>query len=245
MDLVRLGAAFRAVRVRRRLRQVDVAILAKVSRATISKIERGRAGSLSVDAVLRVAHVLEIRISSTYRWRGGELDRLLNAGHSALHEAMARQLHAAGWLLSPETSFAIYGERGIIDILGFYPATRALLVIELKTELVDVQALMGVVDRYRRLAPRIARDRTWNAMSVSTWVVLRDTGTNRRRLAAHATVLRSAFPDDGRVMRRWLQEPNGSVAALSFLSDSRVRSVSASSAGVRRVRRPGASVAER
>lgn len=245
MDLVRLGAAFRAVRLRRRWRQTDVAAASGISTSTVSRIERGHGGSLSVDTLLRVAGVLEIRIATSFRWRGGELDRLLNAGHSAMHEAMIRELDAARWLLSPETSFAIYGERGVIDVLAFHPTTGALLVIELKTDLVDVQGLMGVVDRYRRLAPRIAGDRGWTARSVSTWVVLRDTTTNRRRVASHATVLRHAFPRDGRAMRGWLRKPDGPVAALSFLSDFHARTLSASSAGVRRVRQRQLSVGER
>ncbi len=53
----------------------------------------------------------------------------------------------AEWLAQPEVSFAIYGERGVIDILAFHPRSRALLVIELKTGIVDVQALIGTVDR--------------------------------------------------------------------------------------------------
>jgi len=153
------------------------------------------------------------------RWRGGELDRMLNAGHSAMHEAAALELADTGWLPAAETTFAIYGERGIIDILCFHPPSGALLVIELKTDLVDVQGLIGSVDRYRRLAPQVARERAWAVKSVSCWVLLRDTPSNHRRLAAHATVLRNAFPVDGRRMRGWLRRPVGAVAALSFLSD--------------------------
>jgi hypothetical protein len=34
----------------------------------------------------RIAEALEMRVDVTVRWRAGELDRLLNARHSALHE---------------------------------------------------------------------------------------------------------------------------------------------------------------
>jgi hypothetical protein len=119
----------------------------------------------------------------------------------------------------PEVSFAVYGERGVIDILAFHAAHRKLLVIELKTQLVDVQELLSAVDRYRRLAPRVAAERGWAAREAAIWVVLRDTTTNRRRVAAHVTVLRSALPHDGRTVRGWLRAPHGRLAALSFLSD--------------------------
>lgn len=215
---------------------------AGVSDVTVSRLERGGAGAMALDTLTRIGAALEIRLDVIGRWRGGELDRLIGSGHSALHETVARALADTGWLFAPETSFAIYGERGVIDILAYHDRTRTLLVIDLKTELVDVQALLGTVDRYRRLAPQIARSRGWEATTVGAWVILRDTPTNRRRLAAHVTVLRHAFPDDGRTMRRWLRQPDGPVSALSFLSDRRVRTLSVRSAGVRRVRAPGSSV---
>jgi len=90
MDAMRLGAVFRAVRIRKRWRQVDVAMAARVSQAMISRIERGHLRRLSIDALLRVAEVLEIRIDWAPKWRGGDLDRMLNAGHASLHETVAR-----------------------------------------------------------------------------------------------------------------------------------------------------------
>jgi hypothetical protein len=53
------------------------------------------------------------------------------------------------------------GERGIIDVLAWHAGRRCLLVIELKTELVDPAALLAQVDRYRRLALALARERGW------------------------------------------------------------------------------------
>lgn len=194
MDALRLGAVFRAVRLRKGWRQVDVALAAGVSKATVSRIERGHFDALSVHVLLRVAAVLEIRIDWMPRWRGGELDRMVNAGHAAMHEAAALAFEGTDWLLSPETTFAIYGERGVIDILCFHPPTGSLLIIELKTDIVDVQGLIGAVDRYRRLAPQIARERGWSVSSVSSWVLLRETPSNHRRLGAHRTVLRMRFP---------------------------------------------------
>ena len=83
MDVLRLGSVFRAVRIRKGWRQADVAGAARVSIASISRIERGQLDSLSVGTVLRISSALEIRLDWMPRWRGGELDRMLNAGHSA------------------------------------------------------------------------------------------------------------------------------------------------------------------
>jgi len=174
---------------------------------------------VSVRSLRQVAEPLGIRLEVLPRGIPGEFDRMLNAGHSAMHEAMARLLRATGvWVAAPEVSFSIFGERGVIDILAWHAPSRTLLVIELKTALVDVNDLMGSMDRRRRLAPRIAAERGWSAATVAVWVVIADTPTNRRRLADHATTLRAAFPHDGRTMRRWLRNPAGAVSALSFLS---------------------------
>jgi transcriptional regulator with XRE-family HTH domain len=241
---MRLGAVVRAVRLRKGWRQRDVAAAARVSGPTVSRIEQGRVSGMSLRHLEAVATALDIRLDVVARWRGGELDRMLNAGHAALHEAAARELSRSDWLQAPEATFSIYGERGAMDVLAFHRATGALLVVELKTQLVDVQELVGAVDRYRRLAPQIARERGWHPTSVSAWIALRESPSNHRRLARHATVLRGAFPSDGRRMRGWLRDPIGTVSALSFLSDVRGRNVIASSAGVQRVRRRGVRVGQ-
>ena len=189
---------------------------------------------------MRVAEVLEIRLTIEARWRGGELERLINADHSLLHELVARLLDGfAPWLRLPEVSFAIAGERGVIDILAFHPPTGSLLVIELKTVIADANRLAAGMDRKLRLAGRIARERGWEPRTVSAWVVVVDSRSNRRRLAAHRAMLRPAFPQDGHAVRRWLADPSGVVRALSFLSLANGSSVSRRHAGVRRVRRAG------
>jgi hypothetical protein len=156
-----------------------------------------------------------------------------------MHERIAGVfMRLPNWLVKAEVSFAIYGERGVIDVLAFHPPSRALLVVELKTELVDVQALLGTVDRYQRLARRIATERGWQPLTVSCWIVFRDTMTNRRRVDTHATVLRAAFPNGGRDLAAWLRQPTDAIHALSFLSDGHRRNLSGVNAGIRRVRRP-------
>jgi transcriptional regulator with XRE-family HTH domain len=242
MHARRLGAALRAVRIRHGWRQVDLARRSGISDSTVSRVEHGRLDDVSLSSLARLADALDVRLDIVPRWRGGELDRMLNAGHARLHELASRLLADAGWTAAPEVSFSVYGERGVIDILAFHAATGSLLVVELKTDIVDVQELIGAVDRYRRLARGIASERGWTARSVSAWVLLRDSDANHRRLARHAAVLRSAFPDDGRRMRAWLRRPAGAVAALSFLAGSHSMGGSAASSGVQRVRprRPGA-----
>src|SRR3954451_3293120 len=147
MDDQRVGTALRAVRIRRGLRQVDVAKRARVSAGIISSIERGHLEDVSTKALRRVAAALDVRVEITLRLRHGELERLMNSGHAAMHEALARHFSGLpGWVHAPEVSFAIYGERGIIDILAFHPPSGSLLVIELKTEFVSLEDLLSTMD---------------------------------------------------------------------------------------------------
>lgn len=189
-----------------------------MSRWVISQIERGEIGRMPLDTLEKVATALEIRLQVIARWRGGDLDRLVNARHSALHELVARYLSAHEvWVFAPEVSFAIVGERGVIDILAWHPATRSLLVIELKTEVVDVQEAVGTLDRKRRLALRIAAERGWRASTVSVWLIVAEGTANRRRIANHRVMLRAALPADGWAMRGWIRQPSGrAIAGLSL-----------------------------
>jgi transcriptional regulator with XRE-family HTH domain len=192
----------RAVRHRLHLRQADVAKRARVSASTVSRIERGFLGPVSVATLVRVAEVLEVRIEVHARWRGGDLDRMLRSAHAAMHETVARGFHRyPAWEAVPEVTFAMGRERGAIDVLAFHAGRRVLLVVELKSELVDLHELLTAIDRYRRLARSIGRVRGWRADSVACWVAIRDTRTNRRRVAALGTVLKRVLPANGPALR--------------------------------------------
>ena len=75
----------------------------------------------------------------------GNLDRMMSRRHSALHESATRAFaeQFPEWEIAPEASFSIYGERGVIDLLMWHPGRRALLVIELKDDIVDVGEMLG------------------------------------------------------------------------------------------------------
>ena len=182
-----VGALFRAVRIRGRNRQVDVATAAGVARWSVSAIERGHLDSVAIGQLRSIASALEIRVELDASWRGGDGARIVNERHSRMHELVGARLTAMpGWEFATEVTFSEYGERGAIDILAWHAATRTLLVIELKTELPDPAGLVAQVDRYRRLAPKVGRDRGWDASSVAAWVLVAESDFNRRQVARHA-----------------------------------------------------------
>lgn len=218
MDDLRVGSMVRAVRLRNGWRQEDLARSAGSSRSTISRIERGHLGSLPLDVIRAICATLDVRLDLHPRWRGGDLDRMMSRRHSALHESVTRAIAAAfpEWEIAPEVSFSIYGERGVIDLLLWHPGRRALLVIELKTDIVDVGEMLGTLDKKRRLAWKIAEKKGWTPRTVSAWIVVAGSRTNERRISEFHAMLRSAYPADGRQMRGWLRDPDGSIAGLSM-----------------------------
>jgi hypothetical protein len=213
-----------------------------VARSVISQVEHGDIGRIPLGTLDRIAAPLEIRLRLVPSWRGGDLGRLLKARHSALNELVARYLSSqTGWRFVPEVSFSIYGERGLIDIFAWHVPSRSLLVIELKTEIVDLEEMIGTLDRKRRLAVRIAREAgliDFDPKTVSVWVIVAEGRTNRRHVSAHRTMLRAALPADGWEMRRWMRGPGGSMAGLSLWSYVARSGVSQTLAGRKRVRLP-------
>jgi transcriptional regulator with XRE-family HTH domain len=239
MDDARVGGVIRVVRLRRGWRQSDLAAAAHVSRATVSRAERGHLAAILLPNLRAIAAVLEIRLDFVPWWRGGELDRMINAGHGALHEQIAHMLgELPGWTSAAEVTFSIFGERGSIDLLAWHADRRALLVVELKTEIPDPAALIAQVDRYARLARTVATERGWDAATVSRWVAVAESDMNRRRVSRHRAMLRNAFPANGHGMRHWLRNPAEPVAALSFLADVHGASTNGRFAPTRRVRPP-------
>jgi transcriptional regulator with XRE-family HTH domain len=239
MDDIRFGAAVRAARVRRGWRQVDLAARAGVSDSVVSRIERGHLDGIQLSTLRAVAAVLEIRVELLPRSRAADLDRLINARHAALTEAMTAWLSTfPGWELRPEYSFSVYGERGVIDLVGWHPDQRALLECEHKSDIVDSGELFGTVDRRRRLGPTIVEFLGWKPATVSTLLVIGESDTNRRRVGELAATFDAALPDRIPAVRRYLRNPDHAIRGLMFLADRRPGQLINGFATVRRVRRP-------
>lgn len=147
-----------------------------------------------------------MRVALEPHWRGSSLDRLLDFDHSRLAQSVKRWLERGKWLVEVEVTFSPNGERGSIDLLAFHPASGVLLVIEIKTVLPDLQAMLRSLDAKVRLAHREADRFGWKPTSVVPCLVMMETSTNRRRIADFAGVL-TRFVLHGRAARRWLRSP--------------------------------------
>jgi transcriptional regulator with XRE-family HTH domain len=221
MDPVRFGLAIRALRRRRGWTQAQLGDRCGLSQSTISRIESGEGDRLTLLVLGAAASALGARIRVTVQAHGEDLDRLLDSHHARLVDWAAVLLRGLGWIVVPEATFSVYGERGSIDLLAFHPPTGSLLAIEVKSVVPDVQATLAGIDRKARLAPTIAAARGWRVTSVSRWLIVPDDRTARRRVDAHGTSIRAALPGTTVEMRRWAKAPNGAVAGILFVSGMR------------------------
>ena len=173
---------------------------------------------MPIDKVRRAAKALEAELIIQLRWRGGDLDRLVDEGHSFVVGKTLERLRSRGWEVRTEVSYSIYGERGSIDVLAWHEPTRSLLVVEVKTSIVSGEETLRKHDEKARLAGRIAVEQFgWRARIVSRLLILPDLSTPRRQVERVATVMHVAYPDRGVAVREWLARPAGPVAGIVFL----------------------------
>jgi transcriptional regulator with XRE-family HTH domain len=249
VDRVRIGNTFRAIRLELHLRQADVGARAGVSQQTVSDIECGRFGCLSVDTYCRIAGVLDADIPLAPRWRGSNLDRILDRRHALLQNRTVQLLTALGWQVHTEESFNHYGERGSVDILGWRPDSRSLLIVEIKSEIASLEETLRVLDMKRRVVPVVMRkDRNWEARYVAAVLVLPDATTHRNLIRRHEALVSASLPKRGWDVRHWLADPAGHLRGLTFLPNTggggAMRKVP-SSRRVRRTVKGGSEVATR
>jgi transcriptional regulator with XRE-family HTH domain len=234
VDDLRVGALVRAIRHRLGWTQRQLGRRAGVSQGLVSLMERGHLDRLTVRSVRRIAAVLEVQLPFAPRWRGGDAVRLLDAGHSAIVEHLVRSLRRSGWETGVEYTFNHFGERGSVDVLAWHPRHRALLISEVKTRLLDVQATLAVLDRKARVVPALVRgERGWNPIHLGIVIVMPGITANRSAVSRHAATFASSHPTRSLVVRKWIRHPAGPMKGLWFVSESNL----VRGAGVRTARK--------
>jgi transcriptional regulator with XRE-family HTH domain len=237
MDDIKVGALVRAIRHRRGWTQRQLGARIDLSQQLISLFERGHLDDLTVRTARRVASALEVSLAFEPRWRGGEAARLLDADHAAMVNRLVALLRAAGWETAVEFTFNHFGERGSMDLIGWHAASRCLLLVEVKSRLLDTQATLATLDRKVRVVPMLlARERGWAGTTVGVVLAMAGSTANRSAVERHAATFASAFPDRAVAVRSWLRRPQGRLAAVWFLANTSRGSGTQPSATRRRVR---------
>jgi transcriptional regulator with XRE-family HTH domain len=202
-----LPRAVRLLRLDRGWRQRDLGDRIGVSRELVSRIERGDISAVPLRSIERIAEALGGTLDLRLHWRGEQLDRLLDAKHASLQDALARAVASGGWTAKVEFSFNHFGDRGRVDVLAFHEALRFLLVAEVKSAVGDLQETIGRLHVKSRLGGHLAREAGWGRPdAVVPALVIGDSRAARRVVARHPAMF-AAFPLRGRQAVAWVQQP--------------------------------------
>lgn len=194
----------RALRRRKQWSQRRLGADLGISQAQVSRRERGSLERCTIPDLDRWSTVLGAHLVLDLRVDGER--PLTDVRHAELQSRLTGQLRLAGWIAEAEVSFNHYGDRGRIDILAFHHGSGSVLVVEIKTQLVDVQDVLGRLDVKRRNAPKLAAERGWSPATVLPVLVFREDSTSRRRIAAHEALF-ARYSLRGRSAMAWLRHP--------------------------------------
>jgi hypothetical protein len=201
-------------------------------------LEAGRIGRLKVDVIRDLLEAMGARLVIDVLAGASDPRLLVDAGHAFLQEYWKRRLERWGWIVRAEVSFSRYGERGRIDLLAFHPASGTLLVIEVKTVLWDLQALLGLLDVKARNARSVAAEMGWPVRRITPVIIVAGGSTTRRVVAAHGALF-SPFDVRGRAATSWIRRPDAGVQPRGLLIFTKLPNVARGDlrrAGRRRVR---------
>jgi len=137
MNGQRLGRLHRLLRHRAGFTQAELSARCDVARWKIVKLEVGALNDLDFGDAERLLGALDARLEVRAWYHGAAGDRRY------------------GWQCRVEVSFADYGERGSIDLLGWHAATRTLVGEKIKSELGAIEGTLRPLDMKCCLAPKI------------------------------------------------------------------------------------------
>lgn len=218
-DRLAVGRLVRVARHRARKRQCDVAVDAGVGRNTVMEVENGDLDRVRLGELVAIGACLDLRLMLDWRSKRADLHAVTDTGHAAFVEAVVRFLTGSGWICHVE---ALSGS-GSIDVLAFHAASRSLLVVEVKTRIVDIQRTLREIG-YRAAAARVAAEKCgWDPRTVSTLLAISATTDQRRLVMEHAAIFGSVFALRGWDARHWLDAPQGSKGLLLFVPKARGR----------------------
>ena len=193
--LVHFGVQVRSIRVALGIGQRALAGRIDRSQGYVSLVERGKVAGLSVaeaDAIARaIGATLVFGVEAPVLFGGA---RQRDAAHSRCVAYVGRRLAAAGWIVRREVGIGTRERPGWIDVLAFNPETRVLLVIEVKTELVDFGGLERQLDWYQRQARNKCRDLGWEPSRITASALVLATAANDERIRMNSVGLRQVFP---------------------------------------------------
>ncbi len=190
-----LGEGVAEIRAAMRWSQRELSRRSGVPQSMISRIERSKLKDLPLATVAGLLEAmggrLRVEVDPPFLGdRRGQLD----PAHARMSGYLARRLEADGWQVATEVEVGGDRSRGWIDLLAFNPATRLLLVIEVKTEIHDLGQIDRSLSWYEREAWAAARRLGWRSATVTGCLLLLMTQQNDAAVRFNRESLGRLFP---------------------------------------------------
>ena len=189
----RLGGRVRDARMRRRVTQQQLAERVGLSRSTISAMERGLGGGLTLDAWQRVAVALDIRLNIDLA--RDPIEEPTDAGHLRIQELVLRLGRAAGYHGSFELATRSANAARSTDVGLRDDRRRFLTFVECWNTIGDLGAAARSSDRKlaeaEALGIALGGERPHRV--AGCWVV-RATARNRELVRRYPEIFAARFP---------------------------------------------------
>lgn len=177
--------------------QRQLADRAGVSQSLVAIAEAGHPGT-SIESFERIAAALGLRVAIDSRPPvivGGR--RQVDPAHARCVGALRTALARSGLSCATELAVADGPVRGWIDLVAYRPATRRLMVVEVKTQLADLGGLERQVELYARTCLPATRALGWRPTEILVVLAVLATADADAFILANRVPLAESFPCRG------------------------------------------------
>lgn len=194
-----LGRTVREARRRRRLSQADLAVRVNVHQSSISRIELGLGGAVSLEVWVGLGVAIGQPLAVTFSRPLGASREPSDAGHLAMQERLLALAKATGRTASFELPTRSADPRYSIDVCVRDTQHRLLIVQEAWNTFGDIGAAIRSTNRKTAEATDLAAtiDDGPPYRVAAVWVV-RPSAANRTLVARYPETFSSAFPGSSR-----------------------------------------------
>lgn len=204
-----IGQLVRGARTTMAWSQERLSVRSNVPQSVISRLERGIHSGVDFDDLERLARAMggtfHIRLDAPFLTdRARQKDRV----HAACVAYVLRRLLRGGWMAASEVEISGRFGPGWIDVLAWHPATGALLVIEVKTEIRDLGQIQRTLGWYESRATVAARRLGWSPRQVHAALILLDTGAVANALRANRALLEIEVPRRSKDLAAFIASPS-------------------------------------
>jgi transcriptional regulator with XRE-family HTH domain len=220
-----IGHAVHASRVEAGWSQRELGKRLGASQAAISRLESGAGPHLDIRLASAALELLGIRMQldgATLGLAGRREQRDLVHARCCGHAS--RRLAGLGWQVTREVEIGTGRYRGWIDLLAYRAVDRALLCIEVKTEIDDLGRIQRTMSWYERESWDAARRFGWQPRAVSSALLVLCSTENDARVRSNRELLAQTYPIRARELGPWVAEPGASPRRRSLaMIDPRTR----------------------